>query len=686
MVTDQRSLRQAFEAFKAGRLNQVEKICRRVLRASSNHADALNLLGLVALKQGEFGKAAELGEKAHAAEPGRASFLINLGEAYRCLGRSDEAIATCKKALGIDSDVAEGHCGLANAYLDLGEFDDAIAAYDRAIALNPGLAEAHYNKGNAQSGAGIPDAAIASYRTAVGINPDFGDAHFNLGNALQAKGELVAATDTYREAARCLPGLAKVRFNLGEAYRKLGRLEDARRAFVEVIEIDTANAAAHVQIGTILKLQGRLNDARRYLESALALDPDIALAHAEHAHIRLLQGERDEAIAGYSRAVALDPNFAWGHMGLSGALAASEKFEEARAATARAVRLRRVYERAFLGRSPVGRVVVFKSAEDGYFTLGEGDTMALITGMNNVEEHFDRARLKVSSFYVDGIDHGTEAEALPGCDLIFNAISDPDAMPNGQRVAERLAESISVPILNRPAIVADSLRDVNARRLGAIDGLVFPRTLRIEGPPTSDTDLRSKLDEAGIALPALVRRIGTHVTHSLEKVDDLAQLATVLSTAPSGWFYVIEYVDYATEDGEYIKMRFHVIDGQFYPNQLWFSPSWMVKGGAALRPRMRENPWMMDAARHFLGAPRDYLGDDAYNAVLSIYDRLPLDYFGIDFSQLPDGRIIVFEANAAVRLAHRVANDFDFRVEPMNEIKRAVQRMIEDRLSAAAAC
>jgi glutathione synthase/RimK-type ligase-like ATP-grasp enzyme len=39
-------------------------------------------------------------------------------------------------------------------------------------------------------------------------------------------------------------------------------------------------------------------------------------------------------------------------------------------------------------------------------------------------------------------------------------------------------------------------------------------------------------------------------------------------------------------------------------------------------------------------------------AVTAIGQRLDLDYAGVDFTRLPDGRVLVFEANATM-LVHR---------------------------------
>ena len=55
---------------------------------------------------------------------------------------------------------------------------------------------------------------------------------------------------------------------------------------------------------------------------------------------------------------------------------------------------------------------------------------------------------------------------------------------------------------------------------------------------------------------------------------------------------------------------------------------------------------------------------DTLNAVR---DRMPLDYFGMDFGVLPDGQVVLFEANATM-------NFFPFLPDPRFAYVRACQK------------
>jgi glutathione synthase/RimK-type ligase-like ATP-grasp enzyme len=71
-------------------------------------------------------------------------------------------------------------------------------------------------------------------------------------------------------------------------------------------------------------------------------------------------------------------------------------------------------------------------------------------------------------------------------------------------------------------------------------------------------------------------------------------------------------------------------------------------------------------------------------AICAIGQRLALDYAGIDFTVLADGRVLVFEANATM-LAHPEADDgaLAHKNPYVRRIVEAFERMLLDRLEPA---
>jgi glutathione synthase/RimK-type ligase-like ATP-grasp enzyme len=103
--------------------------------------------------------------------------------------------------------------------------------------------------------------------------------------------------------------------------------------------------------------------------------------------------------------------------------------------------------------------------------------------------------------------------------------------------------------------------------------------------------------------------------------------------------------NFCSADGYFRKYRIVFVDREPYAYHLAISPQWMVHYVSA---EMTTNPWKLDEERRFLENTSEALGERAAKAIAAIGRRLDLDYAGIDFTLLADGRVLVFEANATM--------------------------------------
>src|SRR5882757_7439919 len=95
---------EASRAYRAGRINQAQEICRQVLTREPAHVQALNLLGLMAQGSGDHRGAVKLFAKAIAADEVNAACHYNVGNSYQALGQRAKAIAHFNKALALGMD------------------------------------------------------------------------------------------------------------------------------------------------------------------------------------------------------------------------------------------------------------------------------------------------------------------------------------------------------------------------------------------------------------------------------------------------------------------------------------------------------------------------------------------------------------------------------------------------------
>ncbi|MFQ5766106.1 MAG: tetratricopeptide repeat protein, partial [Rhodospirillales bacterium] len=204
-------LKAAVERFQAGARDEADDLCRRLLDADPDDAEALHLLGLSRHMAGDHDEAIALINKAIAAGP-NAPFLNNLGLVYKAAERHAEAADCFRRALEIDPAPADVHANLGNALLDQGLFADALENFRRVLEREPGHREARGNVGIALYGLGEADQAYEIFEKTLAADPD--DAI-----ALAATGAILFERGEFEEAGRRLRRAADVdeRFDYGRA-------------------------------------------------------------------------------------------------------------------------------------------------------------------------------------------------------------------------------------------------------------------------------------------------------------------------------------------------------------------------------------------------------------------------------------------------------------------------------------
>ncbi len=231
-------LRLALEYQKMGYLSQAETIYHQILRKDKNNADALHLLGVIALESGKPEEGIELIEKAIRLDPAEPTFYNNAGEACRTINKLDKAIAYYRRATSLAPDFYTAHYNLGVALQEQGNLDEAIVCFRRTLSLSPDHAEAHYNLGNAFLDQGKLEDAIACYQKALSLKPDYADAHNSLGNAFHDQGKLDEAIACYQKALSLKPDYPNAHNNLGNALQDRGRLEEARECYLKAFELN----------------------------------------------------------------------------------------------------------------------------------------------------------------------------------------------------------------------------------------------------------------------------------------------------------------------------------------------------------------------------------------------------------------------------------------------------------------
>jgi predicted O-linked N-acetylglucosamine transferase (SPINDLY family) len=235
----ERMLREAIAHHQENRLDAAATHYSRILAIAPRHADALHLLGVVAMQLRRFAEAFELICKAIEISP-QSAYFDSLGSTLFGWGKLAAAAESHQQAIALDSRNFRAHSNLGNVLYRMQLPAAAAASFRSAIALNPKLVDAQSNLGNVLRELGEVELAIEHCRKAIALNPAYGEAHNNLGNAVKMQGNLIEAIRCYREAQRLLPEEPQVALNLGITYRDLGDHDEAIANFKRAIQLRPA--------------------------------------------------------------------------------------------------------------------------------------------------------------------------------------------------------------------------------------------------------------------------------------------------------------------------------------------------------------------------------------------------------------------------------------------------------------
>jgi tetratricopeptide (TPR) repeat protein len=247
--------------------------CQQALATDPNHADSLNLMGMLSLHAKQYDHAIEWAARAlqQAPKPG---YLVTLGSALQNLGRLEEALKAFDKAVQLKPDVAELWKNLGNVLVELERPAEALLSFQHVLTLDPRHWESAYRCAVLFHESGRLEEAIKQFDVCDQLKPD---------NAL-----------TLRARARSL--------------RDLNRLEEALLDSQRAHALDPGDAGTCNGVGDILaRLPDRQEEALQWFDRALELRPDYDQALSNGA-LMLGQLHRfEEAVALYQRLQRLDP-------------------------------------------------------------------------------------------------------------------------------------------------------------------------------------------------------------------------------------------------------------------------------------------------------------------------------------------------------------------------------------------
>jgi len=283
---------------------------------------------------------------------------------------------------------------------------------------------------------------------------------------------------------------------------------------------------------------------------------------------------------------------------------------------------------------------------------------------------FDSRYVTLHRWYVDPAG---EVPPLPRHDAVFVAIGESDESATRLAAVERFVATSGRPVFNRPALIAGLGRVPLAETFAGARHCRVVTTTRIA---------RERYAAHGFPVPHIVRPVGSHGGHGLERIDDDAQRTAYLAASDAEWLYVAPFVDYRSADGFFRKYRIVFVGGEPFAFHLAVSPNWMVHYYNA---PMGEHQWMRDEEHAFLANIGGVFAGELGDALRETAALLPLDYVGIDCAIDRDGKLLIFEADNAL-IIHLLDDPvlYGYKHTYVPRILTALDAMVRGRIASAA--
>lgn len=194
----------AADHLAAGRFDEAQRVCERLLAERPDDPEVLHLIGLTRFRQGD----------------------------------EDAGIDALTRSLELRPDSADVLANLAQMQFELGNYEAAHACFLAALDLAPDDDMLKHRLGQTLFKAGDLDGAEKVYRDILAHKPDFGAAHYDLGFVLATQGRTVPAIASYEAAAALDPMEFDARGRAASLRQNLcdwSRLDRARREIVEPV-------------------------------------------------------------------------------------------------------------------------------------------------------------------------------------------------------------------------------------------------------------------------------------------------------------------------------------------------------------------------------------------------------------------------------------------------------------------
>ena len=262
----------------------------------------------------------------------RGGAYTNLGNAFRGLGRTEDAIEMYEQSLVNDApNVSLPLYNLGVAYADLDEVDTAESYYRQALELDSSYVPAMGNLAVLLADQSEFDEAETLLLKALRLRPDWAEVLNNVALLYKDTGDLEQAEEYFNRGLELHPDDVSLLANYGLFLHNNDRPVEAEPILRRALEADPQRQDVAQALATVLVVQGRNDEAAELIEGGYieSLAPSVAIAEVERGNVLLEADRYDQAAEAYEAAIVADPDYVAAHVQLGVALENLDQPEQA---------------------------------------------------------------------------------------------------------------------------------------------------------------------------------------------------------------------------------------------------------------------------------------------------------------------------------------------------------------------
>ncbi len=293
---------EAVSLHRLGRLEEAANIYRQVLAQHPQNFDATQLLGVVALQQGQYQLAQRMIGAAISISPHDPAAIGNLGVSYMSDGRVAAALEWFLVALKLQPDSVDALLNVGTALQKLGRLSQAIPVLQKAFARDPNHFEVCMRLGECLSTTGEAREAADAFESATLAEPTDPAAWSSLAAAWESLGKQTQARECFDRARKLghVPGpvgaplaenslssqpsahvLRQSAYALISNGLHADAVEQLRRALeIEPMSLTTRLVLAIAQLQSIYETSSAITASREQFAASIA---EISAWYQQHA-------------------------------------------------------------------------------------------------------------------------------------------------------------------------------------------------------------------------------------------------------------------------------------------------------------------------------------------------------------------------------------------------------------------